>query len=132
MTRYTCGFFPRILAIIPATRYTCVFLSRILAFFPALWGVYSQVYDHFFLQRRMYMRTKKPIYMSYKQAILGDSGAVSRAGRKGATKVFKHRRKSPWVPTLTRPFPKGQANSGSYWAQKDALYYFAQSANSFS
>ena len=40
-------FFPRILSIIPATRYTCVFLPRILAFFPALWGFYSQVYDHF-------------------------------------------------------------------------------------
>ena len=57
MTRYTCGFFPRILAIIPATRYTCVFLSRILAFFPALW-----------VQTRIYMRTKRPIYMRYKQA----------------------------------------------------------------
>ena len=40
MTRYTWGFFPRILPIIAATRYTCVFLSRILAF-------YSEVYDHF-------------------------------------------------------------------------------------
>ena len=29
---------------------------------------------------------------------LGDPGEVSRARRKGATKVFKHRRKSPWVP----------------------------------
>ena len=45
--------------------------------------------------------------------ILGDPGAVSRAGRKGATKVFKHRRKSPWVPTLTGPFPNGQVNGGS-------------------
>ena len=53
--------------------------------------------------------------------ILGDPGSVSRAGRKGATKVFKHRRKSPWVPTLTGPFPKGQAN---------ALCYCAPSANS--
>ena len=33
MTRFTCGFFSRILAIIPATRYTCVFLPAILAFF---------------------------------------------------------------------------------------------------
>ena len=32
--------------------------------------------------------------------------------RKGATKVFKHRRKSPWVPTLTGPFPNDQANVG--------------------
>ena len=57
MTRYTCGFFPRILAIIPATRYTCLFLSRILAFFPALRA-----------QTHIYMHTKKPIYMRYKQA----------------------------------------------------------------
>ena len=35
--------------------------------------------------------------------ILGDPGAVSRAGRKGVTKVFKYKRKSPWVPTLTGP-----------------------------
>ena len=35
--------------------------------------------------------------------ILGDPGAVSRAGLKGATKVFKHGRKSPWVPALTEP-----------------------------
>ena len=36
--------------------------------------------------------------------ILGGPGAVSRVGRKGATKVFKDGRKRPWVPTLTRPF----------------------------
>ena len=64
--------------------------------------------------------------------ILGDPGAVSRAGRKGATKVFKHRRKSPWVPTLTGPFPNGQVNAGSWLGTKNALYYCAQSANSIS
>ena len=53
--------------------------------------------------------------------ILGDPGAVSRAGRKGVTKVFKHRRKSPWVPTLTGPFPNGQANAGSWLGTKNAL-----------
>ena len=52
--------------------------------------------------------------------------------RKGATKVFKHRRKSPWVPTLTGPFLNGQANAGSWLGTKNALYYCAQSANSFS
>ena len=46
-------------------------------------------------------------------SILRDPGAVSRAGRKGAAKVFKHSRKSPWVPTLTEPFPNGQAIAGS-------------------
>ena len=45
--------------------------------------------------------------------ILGDPGAVSRVGRKGATKVFKNGRKSPWVPTLTELFPKIQADAGS-------------------
>ena len=67
MTRYTCRFFPRILAIIPATRYTCVFLPRIYAFFPALWGFYSQVYDHYLTNAHVYAR-KKAIYMRYKQA----------------------------------------------------------------
>ena len=55
MTRYTCGFFPRILAITPATRYTCVFLSRILAF-------YSQVYDHFLTNAHIYAHKKVHIY----------------------------------------------------------------------
>ena len=64
--------------------------------------------------------------------ILGDPGAVSRAQRKGATKVFKHRWKSPWVPTLTEPFPNGQANAGSRLRTKNVLYYCAQSANSIS
>ena len=64
--------------------------------------------------------------------ILGDPGAVSRTGLKGATKVFKHGRKSPWVSTLTGPFPNGQKNAGSWLGTKNALYYCAQSANSFS
>ena len=52
--------------------------------------------------------------------------------RKGATKVSKHRRKSPWVPIVTRPFPNGQANAGSWLGTKNALYYCAQSTNSIS
>ena len=55
-------YFPRILAIIPATRYTCFFLSRILAFFPALWGFYSQVYDHFLTNAHIYAHKKAHIY----------------------------------------------------------------------
>ena len=39
---------------------------------------------------------------------------------------------SPWVLTLTGPFPNGQANAGSSLGTKNALYYCAQSANSFS
>ena len=53
-------------------------------------------------------------------------------GRKGGTKVFKYGRKSPWVPTLTELFPKIQADAGSWLGTKNALYYCAQSANSFS
>ena len=64
--------------------------------------------------------------------ILGDPGAVSRVGRKGGTKVFKYGRKGPWVPTLTELFPKIQADAGSWLGTKNALYYCAQSANSFS
>ena len=62
ITRYTCGFFPRILAIIPARQYTCIFLPRILAFFPALWGFYSQVYDHFLTNAHIYAHKKAHIY----------------------------------------------------------------------
>ena len=59
---------------------------------------------------------------------------IKRGSQPGkcATKVFKHRRKSLWVPTLTGPFPNGQANAGSWLGTKNALYYCAQSANSFS
>ena len=50
--------------------------------------------------------------------ILGDPGAVSRIARKGGTKVFKHGRESPWVPTLTELFPKIQADAGSWLGTK--------------
>ena len=65
-------------------------------------------------------------------AIFGDPGAVSRAGRKGATRVFKRGRKSPWVPTLTGLFVNGQTKAVSWLGTENALYYCAQSANSFS
>ena len=64
--------------------------------------------------------------------ILGDPGAVSPVRRKGRTKVFKYGRKSPWVPTLTELFPKIQPDACSWLGTKNALYYCAQSANSFS
>ena len=62
----------------------------------------------------------------------GNPGAVSWARRNDAAKVFKHWRKSPWVPTLTGPFGNSQANTGSWLGTKTALYYCAQSANRFS
>ena len=57
---------------------------------------------------------RRIVRMLLVMCILGDPGAVSRAGRKGATKVFKCGRKNTWVPTLTGPFPNGQVNAG-YW-----------------
>ena len=51
---------------------------------------------------------------------------------KALQKFCKCKRKSPWVPTLTGPFPNGQANAGSWLGTKNALYYCAQSANSIS
>ena len=54
------------------------------------------------------------IYISgLDRPILRDPGAVSQVGRKGVMKVFKHGQKSPWVPTLTGPFPNSQENAGS-------------------
>ena len=38
-------------------------------------------------------------------------------------KVFKRWWKSPWVPTLTGPFPNGQVSAGSCLNIKSALYY---------
>ena len=61
---------------------------------------------------------------SQTKVILGDTGAVSRVGRKGATKVFKYGRKSPWVPTLTELFPKIQADAGSWLGTKNAWVLF--------
>ena len=58
--------------------------------------------------------------------ILGDPGAVSWAGLKGETKLFKRGQKSSWVPTLTGPFPNGQENAGSWLGTKNVLYYCAQ------
>ena len=53
------------------TTYTCNhscytiyvrFLLRIYAFFPALWGFYSQVYDHFLTNAHIYAHKKAHIY----------------------------------------------------------------------
>ena len=56
----------------------------------------------------------------------------SGSGERARQKFFKYARKSPWVPTLTELFPKIQADAGSWLGTKNALYYCAQSANSFS
>ena len=59
--------------------------------------------------------------------ILGDPEAVSHEGEK----VWqKHGQKSPWLLTITRPFPNVQVNGGHWLVTKYALYYYDQSANS--
>ena len=74
----------------------------------------------------------KTLLIEKYKPILGDPGAVSRVKRKGSTKVFKYGRKSLWVPTLIELFPKIQADAGSWFGTKNAFYYCAQSASSFS
>ena len=59
-------------------------------------------------------------------------GQLFGSGERAKKIVFKYGQKSPWVPTLTKLFPKLQADAGSWLGTKNALYYCAQSANSFS
>ena len=57
----------------------------------------------------------------------------SQSGReKRCEKVFKHKQKSPWLPTLTGQFSNGQENTGSWLDTRNALYHCAQSTNSIS
>ena len=48
-------------------------------------------------------------------SILGDPGAVSRAGRKGATKVFKHERTVPVLGNFRRVFSSGPTDCPWVW-----------------
>ena len=85
-----------------------------------------------FLQVKLRHTNKVVLPSFWNMLILGDPGAVSRVGRKGGTKVFKYGQKSPWVPTLTELFPKIQPDAGSWLGTKNALYYCAKLAHSFS
>ena len=65
-----------------------------------------------FIQLRIFLWEKHFLFLNLHVCVTGILGypeAVSRTWRKGAKKVFKHGRKSPWVPTLTGAFPNGQA-----------------------
>ena len=50
--------------------------------------------------------------------ILGDPGAVSRAGREGATKVFKYKRKAPGYRLSPDHFQTVKRMLVPDWAQK--------------
>ena len=73
-------------------------------------------------------RTSRGCGQILEKPVLGDPGAVSRSGENAGRK-FSLQAKGPRVPTLTEPFPKIQADAGSRLGTKNALYYFAQSAN---
>ena len=70
-------------------RYTCVFLSRILAFFPALWGFYSQVYDHFLTNAHIYAHKKSPhIYALQTSMCIG----VTESRRIRGTELYRQQK----------------------------------------
>ena len=99
MTQYTCGFFPRILAIIPATRYTCVFLSRILAF-------YSQVHDHFLTNAHIYAHKKNPyICVTNKHVVY----AVAESRRIRGTELYRQQKTPSCTMELKSNFSLNQA-----------------------
>ena len=60
------------------------------------------------------------------KCILGDRGAVSRVGRKGATRIGGRASEYRLLPDHFQTVKRMLAPD---WAQKNALYYFAQSAN---
>ena len=99
MTQYTCGFFPRILAIIPATRYTCVFCHVYLRFIPK--------YMTIFLQTRIYMRTKKPIYIcvTNKHVVYG----VTESRRIRGTELYPQEKSHSCTMELKSNFSLNQA-----------------------
>ena len=102
MTRYTCGFFPRILAIIPATRYTCVFCHVYLGFIPK--------YTTIFLQTRIYMRTKKPIYMRHKLVTNKHVVyAVAESRRIRGTELYRQQKTPSCTMELKSNFSLNQA-----------------------
>ena len=45
--------------------------------------------------------------------LLWDHPRTPRGSQSGWVKIFKHERKSSWVPTRTGPFPNGRENAGS-------------------
>ena len=64
------------------------FLPRILAFFPALWGFYSQVYDHFLTNAHIYAH-KKTICIRYKQACVYE---VTESRRIRGTELYRQQK----------------------------------------
>ena len=64
------------------------------------------------------------------RTILGDRGAVSQAGGKGATNVFKHSGKSPSVPTLTESQTVKRMPAPD-WAQKMIWKFLLSSFREF-
>ena len=103
-------FFPRILAIIPATRYTCVFLSRILAF-------YSQVYDHFLTNAHICAQKNPYICVTNKHVVY----AVAESRRIKFTELQK-------TPSCTAEL-KSNFSLNQAWPQCRVMYRSNRSFN---
>ena len=122
MARYTCGFFPRILAIIPATRYLCVFLSRILAF-------YSQVYDYFLTNAHIYAHKKNPyISVTNKHVVY----AVAESRRIRDTELYRQQKNPPhvrWSWKVTSVWIKHGRNARVHFEQNLVLIHCPHSSS---
>ena len=113
MTRYTCGFLPRILAIIPATRYTCVFfatytcvLSCFVGFlFPSIWP---------FSYKRAYICAQKSPYIcvTNKHVVYG----VTESRRIRGTELYRQQKTPSCTMELKSNFSLNQA-----WPQPAAM-----------
>ena len=80
---------------------------------------YCNPYPYYFFLFQLFVHPRRP--------------RGCQSGReKRRDESFHYGRKSPWVPTLNGPFPKIQADVGSWLGTKNALYCCAQSANSIS
>ena len=98
MTRYTRGFFPRIVAIIPATRYTCVFCHVYLRSF-LLCGY-----------KRAYTCAQKSTYIcvTNKHVVYG----VTESGRIRVTELYRQQKN----PSCTMEL-KGNFGLNQSWLQ---------------
>ena len=69
MIRYTCGFPTYTCSHSCYTIYVLFIATYWLAFFPALWGFYSQVYDHFLTNADIYAHKKAHIIYAWQTSM---------------------------------------------------------------
>ena len=119
MTRYTCVFFPTYTC--NHSRYTIYvrFLPRILAFFPALWGFYSQVYDHFLTNAHIYAHKKAHIHaLQISMWYMG----FTESRRIRGTELYRQQKTPSCTMELKSNFSLNQ--TWPYWP-RPRLYHFS-------